>query len=124
MIGIVDAIARLLANGTVAVHRALPPGTSVRRARAIPAIGGRLAGLGRPAAAVTVGRTILLHPSARLTDRLLRHELAHVAQWRARPWAFPFCYMKAHIRHGYQANPFELEARAAESGSGTTGETP
>jgi hypothetical protein len=63
---------------------------------------------------VTLGRLILVHPGVRVTARLLRHELAHVRQWAARPLAFPLLYAWYHLRFGYRNNPYEVEARAAE----------
>lgn len=92
----------------------VPPDVAVRTSRWIPALGGRLAGMRKPAAAVTLGRTIIVHPDARLSDRLLRHELAHVEQWRRAPLTFPVRYLWRHLRHGYRDNPYEVEARAAE----------
>jgi hypothetical protein len=92
----------------------LPRGVTVRVGRWVPALGGWLSGHGRPAAAVTLGRTIVKHPDVPLTDRLLRHELAHVEQWRRHPLTFPLRYTWQHLRHGYRANPYEVEARAAE----------
>lgn len=92
----------------------LPAGVVVLRCGWIPSLGGRLCGMGGPAAAVTLGSTIVVHPAVPLDDRLLRHELAHVRQWRARPLAFPVLYLARHIRHGYRNNPYEVEARAAE----------
>lgn len=71
-----------------------------------------------PAAAVTLGRTIVIHPAVPLTVRLIRHELAHVRQWQQRPFTFPLLYLWNHLRHGYTANPFEVEARRAEAGEG------
>lgn len=96
----------------------VPPGVSVRAARWLPAIAGRLSGMKAPAAAVTLGRTIIVHPGVRLTSRLLRHELAHVQQWRRYPFTFPARYIFNFIRYGYEANPYEVEARAAESPGG------
>lgn len=92
----------------------LPAGVSIRKGRLIPAIAGRLAGMGGPAAAVTLGRTIVLQPAVRPTERLLRHELAHVRQWSERPVAFPLLYVLRHLRFGYTDNPYEVEARAEE----------
>jgi hypothetical protein len=92
----------------------LPPGVAVRRAAWIPALGGRLSGMRGRAAAVTLGRTIVVHPDAPLTERLIRHELAHVRQWQRRPFAFPVLYVWRHLRHGYRDNPYEVEARQAE----------
>jgi len=92
----------------------IPDGVSVRSVAWIPAVAGRLLGLDGPAGAVTLGPVILVHPATRLTPRLLRHELAHVRQWRHRPATFPVAYVWHHFRHGYRDNPFEMEARAAE----------
>lgn len=87
----------------------------LRVGRWIPRIGGLLAGSWRPAAAVTLGRTIIVHPDATLTRRLLRHELEHVRQWRRQPLRFPLHYAWLYLRHGYRANPYEVAARAAEN---------
>jgi hypothetical protein len=92
-----------------------PADVVVRRGRWVTALGGWLSGHGRAAAAVTLGRTIVVHPGVPLTSRLLRHELAHVRQWRRRRFTFPVHYAWLHLRHGYRANPYEVEARAAES---------
>lgn len=93
----------------------VPERVTLRRGRWIPVLGGWLTGSARPAAAVTLGRTIVVHPDARLSTRLLQHELAHVRQWRRRPLTFPLHYAWQHLRHGYRENPYELEARAAET---------
>jgi hypothetical protein len=90
-------------------------GVMLRAGRWIPRVGGWLAGSRRPAAAVTLGRTIIVHPDAALTRRLLRHELEHVRQWRSRPISFPLHYAWLYLRHGYRANPYEVAARAAEN---------
>jgi hypothetical protein len=95
----------------------VPPGVTVRAGRWVPRLGGWLTGSTRPAAAVALGRTIIVHPDADLTPRLLRHELAHVRQWRRRPFAFPLLYAWQHLRHGYRRNPYEIEARDAERGN-------
>jgi hypothetical protein len=91
-----------------------PPDVVIRAGRWIPALGGWLSGHRQAAAAVTLGRTIVLNPDVPLTPRLLRHELAHVRQWQRRRFTFPFHYAWLHLRHGYRANPYEVEARAAE----------
>jgi hypothetical protein len=91
-----------------------PQDVVVRTGRVVPAIGGRLSGMGRAAGAVTIGRTIIVYPGVRLTDRLLRHELAHVRQWQRQPLTFPLRYVWQTIRHGYRDNVYEVEARAAE----------
>jgi hypothetical protein len=95
----------------------LPPGVVLRAGRWIPLLGGWLSGHRRPAAAVTVGRTVVVHPAVALTRRLLRHELEHVRQWQQRPFTFPLHYTWLHLRHGYRANPYEVAARAAERGA-------
>jgi hypothetical protein len=122
MLPLVDLLARALARDRIDSGLPLPPAVQLRRSRLVPWIGGRLSGMGRPAAAVALGRTILVHPRARPDHRLLRHELAHVEQWTRWPVTFPFRYIRAHIRHGYRDNPYEVEARAAEAGTGEPGE--
>lgn len=92
----------------------LPDGVALREAGWLPTVAGFLSGMGGPAAAVTLGRTIVVHPSIRATPPLIRHELAHVRQWQADPWAFPIRYALNHLRHGYQNNPYEVEARQSE----------
>jgi hypothetical protein len=94
----------------------VPEDVVLRTGRWLPRLGGWLAGQWRPAAAVTLGSTVIVHPAARLSGRLLRHELAHVRQWRKRPFSFPIHYAMMHLRHGYRANPYEVEARDAERG--------
>lgn len=118
MIGIVDGVVRAVTGAPVAVDGdevELPPGVEVRLSRLIPVLGGRLSGMRGHAAAVALGRTILVHPAVRATPRLLRHELEHVRQWERHPHTFPLRYIWSHIRHGYAGNPFEVEARAAEN---------
>jgi len=98
--------------------RVRPPGVPddvvIRAGRWVTYIGGFFTGTRQPAAAVTLGRTIIVHPDVPLTERLLRHELAHVRQWTARPLTFPLRYVWQHLQHGYRDNPYEVEARAAE----------
>lgn len=106
-------IGRLL-GARVAPPTALPDDVVVRHGRWVPLLGGWLTRSRHPAAAVTLGRTIIVHPAARLTERLVRHELAHVRQWQERPLTFPLRYAWRHLRHGYRDNPYEVEARAAE----------
>lgn len=92
----------------------VPPGVVVRRNRLIPAIGGMfMGGSRRPAAAVTLGRTILWNAGALLTDELIVHELVHVEQWRDDP-LFALKYGAAWLRHGYRENPFERDAYARQ----------
>jgi hypothetical protein len=122
MLPLVDLLARTLARDRITPDMPLPPTVELRRSRLVPWIGGHLSGMGRPAAAVALGRTILVHPRAQADPRLLRHELAHVAQWTRWPVTFPIRYIGAHIRHGYRDNPYEVEARAAEARPGMPGE--
>lgn len=95
----------------------LPADVAIVRGRLVPRIGGMLTGSGGSAAAVTLGRTIVVDEGVELTGRLLRHELAHVRQWRESPLGFPLHYIWNHLRFGYRDNPFEVEARAAETRS-------
>jgi hypothetical protein len=117
---VIDRVVGWLAPDEVSVPGAggvrLPDGVTVRRSGWITALGGRLARLGGPAAAVTLGRTIVVRPGTALSERLLRHELEHVRQWARRPLLFPVLYTLRQLRHGYHANPYEIEARAAERG--------
>ena len=92
----------------------LPGGIRVRRSRWLTRVAGTLVGTGRPVAAVTLGRTIVMAPGVRLTARLLRHELTHVRQWERSP-LFPVRYVLEHLRRGYLDNRYEIEARAAEA---------
>ena len=94
----------------------LPADVELREGRWVPALGGRLSGMGRAAAAVTLGRTIVVHPDAGLDPRLIRHELEHVRQWRRQPITFPLRYALCHLRYGYHDNPYERAARDAERG--------
>ena len=93
---------------------ALPPGVTLRRGTLIPAIGGICGRMRGPAAAVTLGRTIVFHPGAAITPRLLAHELEHVRQWAEVPW-FPVRYVLESARRGYRQNRFEVAARDAET---------
>ena len=92
----------------------VPRGVILREGRLIPWLGGLFARMSRPAAAVTIGRTIVIHPETRLTPNLLTHELVHVRQWREDP-LFPIRYSLATLRHGYLDNPYEVEARTLAS---------
>ncbi|HEV2734732.1 MAG TPA: DUF4157 domain-containing protein [Longimicrobiaceae bacterium] len=93
-----------------------PGGVTFREGRLVPAIGGMLARMKGPAAAVTLGRTIVVHPDVRLTRRLLVHELTHVRQWEE-DRLFPLRYALESLRRGYWNNRYELEARQAERDS-------
>jgi hypothetical protein len=90
----------------------VPAGVILREGRLVPRIGGVLARMRSPAAAVTLGRTIVIHPGVPLTRSLLIHELTHVRQWRE-DLLFPLRYSVATLRHGYRDNPYEVEARIA-----------
>jgi hypothetical protein len=92
----------------------LPPGVVFRSGRLAPAIGGVLARMRGPAAAVTLGRTIVVHPEVAATPRLVAHELEHVRQWEA-DRLFPLRYTLETLRRGYRHNRYEVEARAAEA---------
>lgn len=69
--------------------------------------------------AITIGRDVLAWRE--LTERELRHELAHVEQWRRYGWSLAPRYALAALaawRAGkgwYRGNRFEVEARAAET---------
>lgn len=93
---------------------AVPPEVTLRRGGLIPRIGGFLGRMGGSAAAVTLGRTIVVNPGVPLTPSLLAHELAHVRQWQKDP-LFPLRYTLATLRHGYWSNPYEVEARQASA---------
>lgn len=94
----------------------VPEGVVFREGALIPAIGGALGRMGGPASAVTLGRTIVVRPGARLSRRLVLHELAHVRQWEEDP-LFPVRYALESLRRGYRNNRYEVEAREAERGA-------
>lgn len=93
---------------------ALPRGVTLRRNRWIPALGGWVARLGGPAAAVALPGTILVHPRVHPTERLVRHEAEHVRQWKEVP-LFPLRYALDILRRGHASSRFETLARAAET---------
>jgi hypothetical protein len=92
----------------------LPEGVRLIRGSIIPRVGGFFARMRGPAAAVTLGRFIVVHPNVRLTPRLLAHELEHVRQWQSDA-LFPLRYTLATLRYGYDQNPYEIAARTAET---------
>lgn len=108
-------VAALAGTPEAAPPVGVPAGVRVVRGRWLPALGGRLSGMGRAAAAVTLGNVVVVHPETRLTPRLLRHELAHTRQWAERPVLFPLLYIARHVQYGYRDNPYEVEARQAEA---------
>jgi len=81
-----------------------------RSSRLVPWIGGLLSRMGSSAAAVTLRRTVVVHPDVLITPGLIAHELAHVRQWEEDP-LFPIRYATATLRFGYLNNPYEVEAR-------------
>ncbi|HEX2205151.1 MAG TPA: DUF4157 domain-containing protein [Longimicrobium sp.] len=90
----------------------VPPGVVFRAGRLVPWIGGVLGRMAGPAHAVTLRRTIVIHPALeRVSARLVAHELAHVRQWDADP-LFPVRYTWESVRRGYLQNRYEVEARA------------
>jgi hypothetical protein len=91
----------------------VPAGVVLREGRLVPWIGGVLGRMGGPAAAVTLRRTIIVSPAYPITPALIAHELTHVRQWR-QDRLFPVRYALASLRHGYEANPYEVEAREVE----------
>ncbi|HEU0014767.1 MAG TPA: DUF4157 domain-containing protein [Longimicrobium sp.] len=86
-------------------------GVTFRCGRLVPRIGGLLGRMGGPAGAVTLGRTIVLHPDEPASPRLIVHELEHVRQWQD-PW-FPVRYTLETLRRGYRQNRYEVEAHRA-----------
>lgn len=95
----------------------------------LPGIIDQLNGDGPAPGAVTIGGTIVYFEKP--DERMVRHEEKHVDQagrfapwfltWlprRARAWAGARWYWREYIREhhrmGYEANRFEVEARAAE----------
>lgn len=91
----------------------VPPDVTVRRGGVMPHLGGWFMGGSRvPAAAVTLGRTILCDAGHPITDDLIVHELVHVEQWKDPLFAAK--YVAGWIKHGYRHNPFEEEAYARQ----------
>lgn len=61
-------------------------------------------------------RTIYVLPGFENDERLLRHERKHLEQIeRDGRLLFAIKYSWWTLRHGYYMNPYEVEARAAES---------
>ena len=64
--------------------------------------------------AITLGSRVFT-PLTNLSDATLRHEQVHMEQWRRHGLLrFPALYLWYHLRHGYEQNPFEVEARLVE----------
>jgi hypothetical protein len=75
--------------------------------------------LGADRVALTLGNTIHLYRASRHelleNNRWLRHELAHVQQFRKYGFMNFICrYLAESMRKGYYNNKYEVEARAAE----------
>jgi hypothetical protein len=70
--------------------------------------------------AITLSSHVLTRETS-LDERVLRHEWTHVKQWR-RFGLFGFLvrYSWYHFKYGYAGNPFEIEAREAETELGAT----
>jgi hypothetical protein len=60
---------------------------------------------------ITLWRTVHLAPRAPLDAELLLHELRHVHQFEVHR-TFPLRYFWGSLRHGYEDNPYEADARA------------
>jgi hypothetical protein len=70
--------------------------------------------------AVTTGTTVHLWNASKQdlikNKRWLQHELAHVEQYKQTGFLkFLLLYLWESLKHGYQKNKFEVEARAREN---------
>lgn len=70
--------------------------------------------------AMVIGTTIHLFkiskPEFLNNESLMRHEICHVFQWKRNTYIyFLFHYLYLSFRYGYFNNPYEVEAREAES---------
>jgi hypothetical protein len=118
-----DEIARAVTSTVIPAPVELPPGSEIRESGALV----RVLGFGAPggAAAVTVGRIILVSPEAarlrtrhaRAWQRMIEHERAHVVQrlQHGRMYLPTYCviYAGLWLRYGstaYLHHPFEREA--------------
>jgi hypothetical protein len=118
-----DEIAHAVTDKIIPSPVELPPGSDIRESRVLV----RLLGFGAPggAAAVTVGRTILVSPEIvelrtrrpRAWQRVIVHERAHVVQrlQHGRLYLPTYCaiYAGLFLRFGstaYLHHPFEREA--------------
>ena len=77
-------------------------------------------GASKTGAAIVFGSTIYLYKVTReeLLSNIpyLRHEVAHVLQYHREGWfGFLAKYLWLSLRFGYRQNPFELEARDAQT---------
>ncbi|MBV6521459.1 MAG: hypothetical protein MNPFHGCM_01597 [Gemmatimonadaceae bacterium] len=97
-----------------------PPGDLLERFPELSRVGWRRGGLPlrvggwclreRSVAAITLWQTVWLAPGVDVGEELLLHEFRHVQQFEA-VFAFPVRYILESLRHGYNANRFEEEAR-------------
>lgn len=70
--------------------------------------------------AIVIGRTIHLHHVAKedflKDEKWVRHELCHIRQFKKYGFVpFIFKYLFESLRHGYDQNKYEIEARMAEN---------
>ena len=82
----------------------------LRRGGVMPRVGGWALGQAT-VDAITLRRTVFLAPHARANATLLLHELRHVQQF-LESGTFPLSYLWESLRHGYEANRFEQDARS------------
>ena len=80
------------------------------------AAAGRIGLMPQAADGMTLGYAVLIKRGAEADERLLRHELRHVAQYESRGGIGPFLaeHIPALLEHGYAGSPFERDARAHE----------
>jgi hypothetical protein len=65
---------------------------------------------------MTLGYAVLVKRGGEEDERLLRHELRHVAQYEGAGGIAPFLarHIPDLLRYGYRDSPFERDARAHE----------
>ena len=87
---------------------------------ALVAAAGRIGLMPQAADGMTLGYAVLIRRDAENDEKLLRHELRHVAQYESRGGIRPFLaeHIPALLRFGYAASPFERDARAHETAKG------
>lgn len=83
---------------------------------ALVAAAGSIGLMPQAADGMTLGHAVLLKRGAEDDERLLRHELRHVAQYESRGGIGPFFaeHVPALLRFGYADSPFERDAREHE----------
>ncbi len=62
-------------------------------------------------AAFTFGITVFYWTTNCYTEHTINHELVHINQGLKYGILYPFIYLYYLLKHGYQWNPFEVEAR-------------